>query len=95
MTAFAKGYDFFNYYMTLVLTPMFILSGVFYPVSSLPAPLQTAVQMLPLTHAVDLVRPLIAGQPVTHVTLHLAVLAAYAVTGFAIAAVLIRRRLLV
>jgi lipooligosaccharide transport system permease protein len=51
--------------------------------------------MLPLTHAVDLVRPLIAGQPVTHVTLHLAVLAAYAVTGFAIAAVLIRRRLLV
>jgi lipooligosaccharide transport system permease protein len=95
MTAFAKGYDFFNYYMTLVLTPMFILSGVFYPVSSLPAPLQTAVQVLPLTHAVDLVRPLIAGQPVTHVTLHLAVLAAYAIVGFAIAAVLIRRRLLV
>jgi lipooligosaccharide transport system permease protein len=95
MTAFAKGYDFFNYYMTLVLTPMFILSGVFYPVSSLPAPLQTAVQVLPLTHAVDLVRPLIAGQPVTHVALHLSVLAAYAVAGFAIAAVLIRRRLLV
>jgi lipooligosaccharide transport system permease protein len=95
MTALARGYDFFNYYMTLVLTPLFILSGVFYPVSSLPAPLQTVVQFLPLAHAVDLVRPLVAGQPVTNVTLHLAVLAAYAVAGFLIAAALIRRRLLV
>jgi lipooligosaccharide transport system permease protein len=95
MTAFARGYDFFNYYMTLVLTPLFILSGVFYPVSSLPVPLQVFVQVLPLTHAVDLVRPLMAGQPLDNVPLHLAVLAAYAIAGYAIAAVYIRRRLLV
>jgi lipooligosaccharide transport system permease protein len=95
MTAFARGYDFFNYYMTLLVTPMFILSGVFYPVSSLPAALQTAVQFLPLTHAVDLIRPLIAGLPVTDVPLHLAVLAGYALVGYVVAVALVRRRLLV
>jgi lipooligosaccharide transport system permease protein len=95
MTARAQGYDFFNYYVTLLLTPMFILSGVFYPVSSLPPSLQTVVQFLPLAHAVDLLRPLVAGQPASNVVLHLAVLAVYAIVGFAIAVRLIRRRLLV
>jgi lipooligosaccharide transport system permease protein len=95
MTAFARGYDFFNYYMTLLLTPMFILSGVFYPVTSLPIPLQQLMQFLPLTHAVDLIRPLVAGQEPSQVPLHLAVLAAYALGGYVIATLLIRRRLLV
>ena len=95
MSAFAPGYDFFNYYLTLIITPMFILSGVFYPVSALPEALQRAVQFLPLTHAVALVRPLVAGQPSTGVGLHLAVLAAWAVAGFYLAVVLVRRRLVV
>ena len=95
MTALAPGYDFFNYYVTLVLTPMFILSGVFYPVTSLPAPLQAMVQVLPLTHAVDLIRPLVAGLPLTNVPLHLALLAGYGAAGYLIAVRLARRRLLV
>jgi lipooligosaccharide transport system permease protein len=93
MSALAHGYDFFNYYVTLVLTPMFILSGVFYPVTSLPVALQAFVQVLPLTHAVELVRPLVAGLPPTGVALHLGVLAAYGAVGYAIAVVLTRRRL--
>ena len=95
MTSLARGYDFFNYYVTLVVTPMFVLSGVFYPVSSLPEAVQGVVQFLPLTHAVDLIRPLVAGLPPTNVALHLAVLAGYAVVGYVIAVRLIRRRLLV
>lgn len=95
MSALAPGYDYFNYYVTLVLTPMFILSGVFYPVTSLPEVLQSLVQFLPLVHAVDLVRPLVAGQPLTQVPLHLAVLAGYALVGYFIAVMLVRRRLLV
>ncbi len=93
MTAFAQGYDFFNYYMTLFITPMFIVCGVFYPISSLPEALQSFVQILPLTHAVALVRPLVAGGPVTDVALHLGVLVAYAVAGLSIATVMVRRRL--
>jgi lipooligosaccharide transport system permease protein len=95
MTALAPGYDFFNYYVTLVLTPMFILSGVFYPVTSLPVLLQSIVQLLPLSHAVDLIRPLVAGLPLSNVPLHVAVLAAYGAAGYFIAVRLTRRRLLV
>jgi lipooligosaccharide transport system permease protein len=33
MTSLAPGYDFFTYFFTLVLTPMLLLSGVFFPCS--------------------------------------------------------------
>lgn len=95
MAALSRGYDFFSYYMTLVITPMFMLCGVFYPIASLPPVLQGLVQVLPLTHAVALVRPLVAGEAVTQVPLHLGVLAAYAAVGFYCAVLLVRRRLVV
>ena len=95
ISAVSPGYDFFSYYFTLAITPMFILCGVFYPVSALPEALQSLVQLLPLTHAVALVRPLVAGQPLSDVALHLAVLLAYAAIGYYVAVVLARRRLVV
>jgi len=95
MTSISKGYDFFAYYFTLVITPMFIVCGVFYPTSVLPEFVQRFVQVLPLTHAVALTRPLIVGQPLTDVALHISVLLAYAVIGYYIAVILTRRRLVV
>ena len=95
MSALASNYDFFNYYFVLVVTPMMLLCGVFYPVDSLPELMQGIVQLLPLTHAVALTRPLVAGQAVSDVGLHLAVLAAYTLVSYYLAVVLVRRRLLV
>jgi len=95
MTAFAKGYDFFNYYFVLAVTPMMLISGVFYPVDTLPPAMQTAVQLLPLPHAIELVRPLVTGAPLTQVPLHLAVLLGYALVSYHFAVLLVRRRLLV
>ncbi len=95
MSAFSPGYDFFNYYTVMVITPMLLLSGVFYPISSLPQAVQGLVQVLPLTHAVALARPLVAGGELTHPLLHLLVLAGYAALGFYLAVVLVRRRLVV
>jgi lipooligosaccharide transport system permease protein len=95
MSAVANGYDFFNYYFVLVITPMFLVSGVFYPIDTLPDPVQGFVQLLPLTHAVALTRPLVSGQPLTDVVLHLGVLLAYAVLGYYIAVAMVRRRLMV
>lgn len=95
MTAFAPGYDYFNYYFTLLLTPMFILSGVFYPVSSLPDAVQGVVQLLPLTHAVDLVRALIAGRAPDGAWVHIIVLLGYGIAGFFAAIYFVRRRLIV
>jgi len=95
MSSMASSYDFFNYYFSLVLTPMLLLSGVFYPVSNLPEFLQWLVYILPLSHAIELVRPLIAAYPSENVLLHLSVLVFYSIMGYYIALVLTRRRLLV
>src|SRR6185369_8423260 len=56
VNALATGYDFFTYYMTLLLTPMMMLSGVFFPVDRLPAPILAVTRALPLYHGVELVR---------------------------------------
>jgi len=95
VTAVSRSYDFFMYYFTLVVTPMFLFCGVFYPLKTLPPIGQSIAQVLPLTHAVALLRPWLTGQWPTHVLLHLAVLAGYTVVGYALAIVLLRRRLLV
>jgi lipooligosaccharide transport system permease protein len=95
MSAIATGYDFFTYYFVLLITPMFMLCGVFYPVSTLPEGLQGLVQALPLTHAVALVRPLAAGLELSQVLIHIGVLAAYAAVSYYFAVALVRRRLLV
>jgi lipooligosaccharide transport system permease protein len=94
MTALAPNYDFFTYYFTLAITPMMLVCGVFFPVEQLPAWLQGAVQLLPLTHAVAISRPLMTGAAPPDAFLNVAVLAAYACAGFYIALVLTRRRLL-
>ena len=90
--ALAKGYDFFTYYFTLFMTPMMFLSGVFFPREQLPAWLQTVSAWLPLTNAVELVRPLFMNQWPANGLQHLAVLAAYAAGSFWIALALTRRR---
>jgi lipooligosaccharide transport system permease protein len=94
ITAVSPSYDFFMYYFTLVITPMAMLSGVFFPLEQLPAGFQVAGWCLPLSHAVALVRPLLLGNVPTGIALHVAVLAVYAVIGFYAALVLFRRRLL-
>lgn len=94
INALAKGYDFFTYYFTLVLTPMIFLSGVYYPSSQLPSWLEIIAHLLPLSAAVSLVRPLLLGHiPENSLTLIL-ILSAYCIVGFYIASVLTRRRLL-
>ncbi|ATX82156.1 lipooligosaccharide transport system permease protein [Mariprofundus ferrinatatus] len=92
--AISPSYDFFLYYFTLAVTPMFLFCGVFYPIDTLPAFIQVIAQVLPLTHAVALIRPLLTELPLSMPLLHIGVLALYAVTGFIFAAHLAARRLL-
>ncbi|MGY8903181.1 MAG: ABC transporter permease [Burkholderiales bacterium] len=94
--ALAKGYDFFTYYFTLFLTPMMFLSGVFFPREQLPGVVQSISGWLPLTAAVELIRPLFLGQnPLAmpqQFAVNLALLLAYAVAGFWLALALTRKR---
>jgi len=94
MNAVSPNYDFFLYYFTLVITPMVLLCGVFYPVSQLPAALQMVSRFLPLSHAIDLVRPLVLGRLPEDILLHVLVLIAYGSVGFWLGLGLTRRRLL-
>jgi lipooligosaccharide transport system permease protein len=90
--ALAKGYDFFTYYFTLFLTPMMFLSGVFFPREQLPGWVQWISAWLPLTQAVELIRPLFMDRWPDPFLTPVLVLTAYAVGGYALALRLTRRR---
>jgi lipooligosaccharide transport system permease protein len=94
MTALAKSFDFFMYWFTLALTPMMLLSGVFYPVANMPSWLQAIANILPLSHAVQLGRPLLLGRWPEAPLLHVTVLIAYGIAGYLLALRLFRRRLM-
>jgi lipooligosaccharide transport system permease protein len=92
MTVLAKNWDFFSFYMTLVVTPMMMISGVFFPAERLPEPFVAVAKALPLYHGVALVRPLVAGRVPDDILLHLAVLLGYAAAGYLIAIHFARKR---
>ena len=94
MTSLSPSYDFFMYYFTLAITPMMLASGVFFPIEQLPGWLQTAAQVLPLTHAVALARPLMNGVMPENSGVHVLALITYAAVSLYIALLLARRRLL-
>lgn len=92
--AVAPSYDFFMYYFTLFITPMMLISGVFFPADQLPPAIHLVAQWLPLTHAVQLARPLLLGHWPPDAALHVGALLAVAGVAFFVATVLTRRRLL-
>ena len=56
-TALVPNIDSFSYPSFLYITPMFLLSGTFFPLTQLPQILQTSAQLLlPLTNAVAVTR---------------------------------------
>jgi hypothetical protein len=68
MNALAPGYDFFTYFFTLVLTPMLLFSGVYFPVAQMPPWLADIASVLPLSHAIDIARPLMLDRIPANIT---------------------------
>ena len=78
----------------LLLVPLFLLSGAFFPVANLPAVLEWVARVLPLWHGVDLTRMLVLGQVRTGVALgHLAYLVVLSLAGWALAVRRLDKRL--
>jgi lipooligosaccharide transport system permease protein len=50
------------YYVTLVITPMFMFSGIFFPPSRLPPAVQGAIWVTPLYHVSHLARSFVLGR---------------------------------
>jgi lipooligosaccharide transport system permease protein len=57
-TAVIPLIDYFSFYWTLFLTPMFLFSGVFFPLDRFPDWAQVVAWFMPLHHAVNLMRAL-------------------------------------
>ncbi|MGB9735535.1 MAG: ABC transporter permease [bacterium] len=58
---FSHSYEFFNYFFTLILTPFFLFSGIFFPIDTLPGWMQHIAHYVPLTPMVDLARKANSG----------------------------------
>ena len=60
-TAYLRTVQDFDLPMGLVVMPMFLFSGTFFPISLYPQPIQLAMELTPLFHAVGLLRGLATG----------------------------------
>ena len=62
-TALVPGIDSFNYFYTLFMTPMFLFSGIFFPVDAFPAWLTRVAFFTPLYHLTNVCRAFAWGMP--------------------------------
>lgn len=93
-TTIVPTMDAFNYYFTLLLSPMFLISGVFFPIDQLPPIVKDLSWLLPLTHAVNIIRPAAMGHYSASFLLEAAWMAIFTLIFFALSTVLMKRRLL-
>jgi lipooligosaccharide transport system permease protein len=61
IAGYAKSFENFNYVVSAVLTPLFLLAGSFFPLNQLPQWAQVLAQLNPLHHCVELVRHAVFG----------------------------------
>ena len=85
ISAIAKSIDNFNYVTSAVITPLFLVSGTFFPVSELPRGVEIAAQVNPLYHTVQLVRDAVLGGLGAPDLGHAAALAGFAVVMWRLA----------
>ena len=76
-----------------VILPMFLFSGTFFPISSLPAPLEVLAWFTPLWHGVTLCRDLTLGDISPADLAHVAYLLAFIAVGLVAARFTYTRRL--
>jgi lipooligosaccharide transport system permease protein len=88
-TTYLRTVQDFDLPFGLVIMPMFLFSGTFFPISIYPEWLQFLVQLTPLYHAVELLRALTTGVVEPTILAHVGYLAVFG----SVAMVLARRRL--
>lgn len=71
---------------TLIITPTCMLSGCFWPLSIMPKSVQGIAEFLPQTWAIAAIEKLQAGSAITQVGINLAIILAFALAFFLIAA---------
>ncbi|MBE0516387.1 MAG: ABC transporter permease [Methanophagales archaeon] len=95
-TAITPNINSLNYPTFLFITPMFLFSGTFFPLSLLPEPIQYfALATLPLTHLVMITRALTLATLSGFLVLSFAWIVLVSLVLFVLAVNLMKRRLIV
>ncbi len=94
ITSFSPSYDFFSYYFTIAISTMFLFSGVFYPVSSLPHILSYFVFVMPLYYSVHVMRLLDLGILSPAIFYYFIILSFISIILFYLTAFFIRKRVI-
>ena len=93
-TSVVKTIELFNLPIFLLVTPMFLFSGTFFPLTNLPLWAQYFALTLPLTHLVNLVRALSFGLFNLQSLISLCYLIVFCLIMFPLALFKMRRRLI-
>ncbi|HEY1359360.1 MAG TPA: ABC transporter permease [Thermoleophilaceae bacterium] len=92
-TSLIKTMDWYSFYYTLFITPLFLFSGIFYPLDRLPEWVKVVAWFTPLYHLVQITRGLVLGPDALSVLGNAAWLLVVAAALFVIPARALRRRL--
>lgn len=84
----------FEYVIGLLVMPMFLFSGIFYPVSQMPVAVQRALQLAPLYHGVELLRACTTAAFTPAVAWHVAYLVCAGTLAFVVAVRRLERALI-
>jgi lipooligosaccharide transport system permease protein len=94
IAAVMKSIENFNYVTSIVITPLFLVAGTYFPITGLPHWAQVAAQVNPLYHCVQLVRHAVFGFEGVVDLYHVAVMAAFAVAAWRLAINRMQRKLI-
>ncbi len=94
ITSFVRKIEDFDVVMGLLVMPMFLFSGTFFPTTQLPPFAQLVVQAVPLYHGVEILRQLTTGAVVPGIFIHVAYLVLIGGVTFVIAMRRLERELI-
>lgn len=94
VSAIVPSIDSFNYIISALLTPLFLVAGTFFPIDTLPSWARTASMVNPLYHCVELVRHSVFATLRTADLLHVGALLVFAALMWFLAVSKLRSRLI-
>lgn len=92
-TSLIDRIDLYAYYFTLVVTPLFLFSGIFFPITDFPPPVPQIAWFTPLYHAVNACRELATG-PSLNVLADIAWMLVFTAALFLLPIYFMRKRLI-
>jgi lipooligosaccharide transport system permease protein len=94
VAGFSKSFENFNYIVSAVLTPLFLLAGSFFPLDEAPRWMQILALFNPLHYCVELVRSAVFGWDGPLDLLRIAALAVFGLIMWRVAIVAMTRKLI-